>query len=569
MSSISLTKALMLAVSVAQGCLLYLIVNSFKEDLWLSQSPMWFYPLISLAVGLPLGFILTVTEQQVLKPLGWVAGYGLIVALVGIYIGFQAEPFNAFPIDSLTASYVMSFGLASFLALLFIQWCLTENGRDGRVLSVLAWRNALILLLAWLLVLAAAIVCALWAALFVEIGITYYQVLFQETWFIVILGTTVFGVGIIVFRALVEVIDNIINLISGLIKLLLPLVLFVAVMFLLALPGAGLDVLWSTNRGTGLLLLLMLLILVGINIVYADGLDALPYGPVLHRLVTAALFVLPFLSILSYQGLTLRLDQYGWTVARCWAFMVWGLITLYTVGWVGALVRRRANWPALLGYGNARFGVCVIGLLILANSPLLDFRKLALASQLERLETGLLTPAQFDADYLRAELARPGHEALIRLGDELGIQDPAQSKDRIVGEDGFSQSGDIADGASPVNWDLNPKGLTLPVQLFEQVNALSEVQQAAAVHVVAADLNNDGQPEYAVLLFDRVSNLTQSFYFTQLSGSWQKGVLGTGGGLRVIKRSEIQNQPVSVQESNLQPLTIGNIVFNPLPLVGE
>ena len=58
-----LPKLLMLATAGLQGLGVSLLYRSFDEGLWPSQSPMWFYPMISLVLLLPTGFLLTVEQR--------------------------------------------------------------------------------------------------------------------------------------------------------------------------------------------------------------------------------------------------------------------------------------------------------------------------------------------------------------------------------------------------------------------------------------------------------------------------------------------------------------------------
>ena len=60
----NLPKLLMLTAAGLQGLGIYLLYRSFDEGLWPSQSPMWFYPMISLVLLLPAGFLLTVERSR-------------------------------------------------------------------------------------------------------------------------------------------------------------------------------------------------------------------------------------------------------------------------------------------------------------------------------------------------------------------------------------------------------------------------------------------------------------------------------------------------------------------------
>ena len=176
----------------------------------------------------------------------------------------------------------------------------------------------------------------------------------------------------IIFRDLTRVIDNITKLLHGLIKLLLPLVISVAVIFIVALPFVGLEVLWATGNGTALLLWLLAIILFFTNAVYQDGRETNPYSPIIHRLIFLGLCVMPIISALSLYGLVLRLNQYGWSVERCWAVVVWLILTLLAVGYVMGIIRRRAEWTIDLARVNTAMGLVVLAIMLLANSPLLD-----------------------------------------------------------------------------------------------------------------------------------------------------------------------------------------------------
>ena len=154
-----------------------------------------------------------------------------------------------------------------------------------------------------------------------------------------------------------------------LIKLLLPVVLFVAVVFLGTLPFVGLDVLWSTGRGTALLLALLAIVLFFVNAVYQDGREENPYPALVHRMIYGALCTLPVVSALSFYGLWLRLDQYGWTVERAWAMVVWVLLSAFAAGYVYGIVRRRDAWTADLSRVNTLMGLVVLAIMLLANRP--------------------------------------------------------------------------------------------------------------------------------------------------------------------------------------------------------
>ena len=81
-----------------------------------------------------------------------------------------------------------------------------------------------------------------------------------------------------------------------------------------ALPFTGLEPLWSTGRGTALLLWLLAVLLFSVNAVYQDGRETEPYAPMLHTVISAVICTTPIIAALSFYGLFLRFREYGWTV---------------------------------------------------------------------------------------------------------------------------------------------------------------------------------------------------------------------------------------------------------------
>ena len=569
-----LPKLLMLATAGLQGLGMYLLYRSFDEGLWPSQSPMWFYPMISLVLLLPTGFLLTVEQARVRSALLRVGAYGIIVGLLGAYIGYQAMPFGAVRIDGLSVTYAITLGIASFITLIFVQRQVTE-ALGYEPLFLFSWRNLVVGALSLAFLGGVILMYLLWAALFNEIGIGFFKELFGKVWFVALLGALSFGGGVIVFRGLTDVVDSISRLLAGIIKLLLPFLLVMTAVFLVALPFTGLEILWSTNQGTLLLMVLTFILLLCLNAVYQTGAGSSPYPSWLHHAITGALFTLPVFSALSFYGLYARLDQYAWTVVRYWAFVVWLTLCLFSFGYVLAVIKRRAAWPTMMASVNSILGVFVIVVLLLSNSPVLDFRKLSLASQIHRLTSGAVSPEDFDDQYLRAELARPGYLAL----QELTEQDPvlwARLKD---GSDPLSETA----GAQPGNLEardlsrsaslprqkngalvLAPADLVLPTPVAVAINALMAAEADTSAYVLAVDFDQDGQTEYAAWLFGPAgARQDGSYYFKEARGLWLRKALRRSRSSGVLEFDQVQQTQAVLEPARLSNLVLGPWVFKP------
>ncbi|WP_210217163.1 DUF4153 domain-containing protein, partial [Klebsiella pneumoniae] len=125
---------------------------------------------------------------------------------------------------------------------------------------------------------------------------------------------------------------------------LLPLLSFIAVLFVLSLPFTGLAPLWATRSAASLLLVLAVLLISLANAVYQHDDGTPPYPAWLRRLVEASLLALPIYAGLALYAMSLRVSQYGWTLSRFWGAAVAVLIAGYAIGYAFAALRRHGRW---------------------------------------------------------------------------------------------------------------------------------------------------------------------------------------------------------------------------------
>jgi hypothetical protein len=225
------------------------------------------------------------------------------------------------------------------------------------------------------------------------------------------------------------VIDTITRIQQALMKFLLVFLVLISVLFLAALPFTGLAPLWETGRGSTLILAMQGLILFFLNAVYQDDPETRPYPLLVHRFIYLGIALLPVYSAIAFYGLWLRVEQYGLTPARCWGFMVWALFALFSLGYCWGIARQRDGWLRHLSWVNVRMGLLVLALMLLVNSPLLDFRQLSVNDQMARLASGELKVDKLDVYHFRYSLGRPGYEALQELKADIGKSHPRVVKE--------------------------------------------------------------------------------------------------------------------------------------------
>lgn len=557
----SLPQKRMLLIAAAQGIALLCLKSAFESGYWPSESPLWSFPLWTLALAVPVLLLLSIERTTVPKLLRYVGLFALVLTLAAVYIGAQARPYGEFPVSTFAYVFAISIALACFKALMYLQQRAADVPLSYQVLFTYSWRNALTLALALLLTGVFWLILQLWGALFSTIGIEFFERLFDMDWFVIPILAIAHGVGIIIFRNLTQVIDSITRLLQGLIKLLLPLVVSIAVIFVVSLPFVGLDALWETGRGTSLLLWLFAISLFFVNAVYQDGRGDKPYPAFLHRALYAGLCVTPILSALSFYGLLLRVDQYGLTVARCWAFVVWLVLTLFAAGYVIGILRRRDRWTEDLARVNTVMGLVVLALMLLANSPLLDFRKLAIASQLARLESGATEPRDFDFWYARTALARPGYLALEKLqdryADEPEILELIRNPQRPFLVRTAVDQDDFWAGVR-----YRPEPFEVPETVKRQIGAQAATGENLQSVLIRVDVDEDGSSEY-VLAHLYNGNVSSGWLYYRDGGGWKSAMMTARmpPGVREDRADDVLHGEISLQRPQFNDVVIGDVTF--------
>jgi hypothetical protein len=301
---------------------------------------------------------------------------------------------------------------------------------------------------------------------------------------------------------------------------LLPMMALVGAAFVLALPFTGLEPLWSTRRASGILLGAAAALIVLINAAFQDGraenraVAALRYASVL-----AAVVVVPLIALAGY-ALALRIGQYGLTPDRIGVAVCVLVSACFAVGYVVAVARSGA-----LLHGVERTNVItaliVVGLLLVLNSPIADPYRISVADQVRRLQSGRVSPGEFDFAFLRFGSGRYGTRALEQLATHAQGPQAAVIADRaakVLHSTMLSQVSPPPQGG-PAKPHISarqradniaviaPAGGTLPESFVQQDwNAWQRpwllpycLTASAKCEAVVADLDGDGRPE--ILLF--------------------------------------------------------------------
>tara|TARA_B100000446_G_scaffold57436_1_gene53507 strand:+ start:13090 stop:14817 length:1728 start_codon:yes stop_codon:yes gene_type:complete len=545
---------ILILIALVQGLMLLLLHDSIELQFWPYQQPQWLFALYSVAIAAPLMLLLGLTDNW--RVMGrWVAAYAVVLFGLGYYVGGQAMPIEHIGLEALLFPLVATLCVATFKALMYTQHFSGNKPLSYSRLFLLSWRNFLTLGLSLLFMLCAWGVLMLWAGLFKAIKVHFFYDLFTQRWFYYPVLALAHGFGVIIFRAQSGVIDTITRIQQALMKFLLVMLAFVSVMFLFALPFTGLDPLWETG-GSNLILWMQALILFFINAVHQDEPDAQPYQRWVHRFVYSAVALLPIYSLISFYGLSLRIDQYGWSVARCWAFLLWSVFAGFSFSYLWGIVRLKDRWLEQLSSVNIRMGVVVLCLMLLVNSPVLDFRKITVNSQLSRLDNAETSLNDFDYRYFRRQLAGPGYLALQELKREVRDDHPEialRIESFYVDIHDLDSAIDRADFvASIVGVDSNTPQALVDTLYEDLSNNHWRMQENQTYRLVAVDLNTDGFTEY-VLVEVRSSHINFTLYH-QVSGNWENRSLNPVGQQKFNSRQQRDALLKALERTNYEAI---------------
>ena len=555
-------RNLMLLIALAQGIALLLLWRALTNETWPAQQPAVIFPLWTLAIALPALLLLGLESGRAVRTVSRVGLFCVVLVLPAVHIGWQASPFGEFPIASLLFVYIVTMGIACFKALMYLQLHIANAPITYRSLFRYSWRNFLVIALTAPLVWGVALILFLWGALFQAIGIDFFADLFARDWFLFPVLAVAFGLGVLIFRHLATVIDGITSLLEGLIRLLFPLIISVVAIFLAALPFTGLQPLWETGNGTALLMGMNIFALFFANAVYQPGRRP-PYPAIVHRLLFAGTGLLPIISMLALYGLYLRIAQYGWTVERCWALVICILLALFSAGYLLGIVRRRDDWPDTLGRVNVIMGWVIVALMLVVNTPLLDFRSISLASQFARVERGEIEIYDFDFFYAREHLARPAWLRTQALLNE--VEDSDERLAELIREPRPSRT--PAAGAEEL-WErlaYRPESFDVPEDLRPFIES-SYAAHFDNLVLVAVDLNQDQALEYVLIGTTEFDVLWAEGFYRQddewLSLNVRRDVSGASD---AEIETSLQSGEIEAVPPQFQDLRIGDVELSFMP----
>lgn len=409
----SSSRWLIIATCLLQGLLLYFFISEHHSPTFAHFT----HNIYGQTMALVLPVLISLSVVKLSDRRFWY-GTVLLTLLVAGMAAWAKSTMSGVAFDATVPAYHLSLAVLVFFVLpwLQVQSFPTENRYRYANLSACYSQNTLCAMLTLLLMLLALGVMALCAALFRLIGIEYFHELFFDTpLFMWLVYGALLGVSIVTCRTQPSLMNTTRNIIRFILKGLLPLVAFVALIFLFALPFTGLTALSLAWSAASLLTTMALSILLLVNVVRETDSAQKPYPQAVRLMVNAAIVLLPVYAALALYATGLRISQYGWTPQRLWAALIIAVTLIASLCYSFSVFDKHAGWLPRITQFNKPLSLLVVILTIAVNTPLLDPYRISVNNQMARLDSGKTQAKDLDLRMLRFDSGRRGNEALSKL----------------------------------------------------------------------------------------------------------------------------------------------------------
>lgn len=401
---------IMAGIGALGGLVIHLLTDRGGD--YSAPFPIWKQAATCFTAIAVLSFLLTVELRRWTWSIAFAAGWGTVIALIGWF----------------TAQYnrigdIFEFPFWAGILAVLIAAPLFQTIRDEGAwrfpyarLHRHAWTDAVIgaaslfftgitFLLSWLI-----------ASLFDVIGIDAIKELLQEEWFGWMLAGFAFGAALGMLRERDALLATLQKLVMVILSVLAPVLAVALAAFLLLLPFTGLGGLWESDiPATPMLLLSGAGAILLANAVIGDGKDERNSNAWLQRAaLLLTVCVLP-LAVLAALSMGQRIGQYGWTPERIWGVVAVGIAVAYGLAAWWAVFKGRMEFDEPLRPLQTKLAIGLCGVALFLALPILDFGAISARSQLARLDSGKVTPEEFDWTAMAFDFGPEGRERLAEI----------------------------------------------------------------------------------------------------------------------------------------------------------
>lgn len=529
-----------LLVGLVQGAVLYGLYLAMTDKVWPATDKYIFAPMLLTALFLPTLLISSLGHMPQRRAWIWGAVAGVSMVVLGFYDIWRVADIADTTQDFDRAKEVMpSFLLIFFTVAGFYiaQSLMLAAAADQKRIAhyssyfEISWK--LYIQLAYAMLFTGVLWTVLWlgAALFMLVKISMLETLLQKPWFAIPVTTFAFATAFHITDVKTGFIQGIRTLLLVMLSWLLPVSVLLVGLFLLSLPFTGLQPLWATGHASAVLLGAAAILVLLVNAAYQNGEVGNQISVILKIVARIAAILLMPIVLIAVYSLGLRVADYGWTTDRIIAAVCMLVSGSYATGYLWAAVSK-GKWLARIAPTNVFTAFLILFILVALFTPLADPARISVASQLARLESGVISAEKFDFDYLRFDGARYGRESLrILQTSEQGkdaklVREKAsvalQKKNRWIDRAAVK----VIDNRE--NITVWPKGASLPESFLNTDWANTDARWAAPdcldtrnkkCDAYLVDLTQDQKPE--ILLMDDTSYGGKALFRQDAQGQWQ------------------------------------------------
>ncbi|MCE8545630.1 DUF4153 domain-containing protein [Ruegeria pomeroyi] len=285
---------------------------------------------------------------------------------------------------------------------------------DYASLFAATWETALRFVLAWVFVGLFWGVLLLSDALLDLVGVGVIDRILEEGVLFYALSGAVLGFALAVIHEARSRVSP--YPVLRLLRLLLPVLLTVMVLFLAALPLRGLSGLFGDLSSAAILLATAAAAITLISTALDRDEAHAVASPGLRASTRVLAILLPLPIALAIWALGIRVVGYGWTPARLFAALSAGLMAIYGLGYC-LLALRGGDWTARLRRFNVTMAVLVLVSAALWLTPLLDSLRISTASQVARYADARAERAELPIWEMTHDWGHAGQAGLAQLRD--------------------------------------------------------------------------------------------------------------------------------------------------------
>lgn len=347
---------------------------------------------------------------------GWALMFSLVIgATAGLIVYWQGVPGGS--------PDFLNWRLASLFLAIAIAAPLFQTVRDeGRLALPYAalhshvLTNFVLWFAAWSFVAIVWVMSWLLAELFKLIKIDFLEKMLGTDWFVAVLLGSAFGAAVGLFRERDRILRLLQTVVTSVLSVLAPVLGAGLLLFLCALPFAGLDALWEATRATTPILLTCVLgaVLLANAVIGPDD-DQSTQQIILWAGALALVLVILPLAVIAAVATGLRISQYGLTPDRLWALTFIIFAAAFGVAYLFSLARGPRDWGWYVRGANLRLVIAVAVAALFLATPVLSFNAMATVDQVARLTSGRVSADKFDWRALAFDFGEPGKAALKQL----------------------------------------------------------------------------------------------------------------------------------------------------------